>query len=373
MSNFLSKLFFFITILYFLSFTVAFIPPVYIQYISILQFAYPYLFILWFIVALITFRRWTTNTFTIVFLFTGIIISYKIPRFYQLPINESNCQTSDIKIMSFNVRDFDLYSWSRDRKVRDKIMDLIAKENPDILCMQDFYHSNSIRYPFKTLDKILALGYKYSHIHYTHIVNDSNYWGIATFSKYHIIPVMHHEIDSIRGNAWILTKIIRSPGDTILIGNLHAASVKFRHHEMLYLESFTDKDKEKKLKQKKINIQEKVFDILKKVNRAMYYRQLQIDTFIKTLKRFDLPIIICTDLNDIPNSYAYEKITQYFDDSFLARGSKTGITYLGPLPGLRIDYIFYSHQFEPVSFNTLDVNLSDHRPIIACFKKNYQN
>ena len=44
-----------------------------------------------------------------------------------------------LKVMSFNVRLFDLYNWSQNEK-QNQIISFIKKENPDIICFQEYYY-----------------------------------------------------------------------------------------------------------------------------------------------------------------------------------------------------------------------------------------
>ncbi|HMT30389.1 MAG TPA: hypothetical protein PKD91_14035, partial [Bacteroidia bacterium] len=50
-------------------------------------------------------------------------------------------QSAEIKVMSFNVRLFDLYNWSHNEATRNSIMNLLSEEQPAILCLQEFYSS----------------------------------------------------------------------------------------------------------------------------------------------------------------------------------------------------------------------------------------
>jgi len=54
-------------------------------------------------------------------------------------LNFSAAPEKGIKLMSYNVRNFDLYNWSGNTKTRRRMMDLIKKESPDIICFQEFY------------------------------------------------------------------------------------------------------------------------------------------------------------------------------------------------------------------------------------------
>ena len=54
-----------------------------------------------------------------------------------------------VKVMSFNVRLFDLYNWSNNRKTREEIIQFIRKENPDVIAFQEYY-SNEDGYHIHT-------------------------------------------------------------------------------------------------------------------------------------------------------------------------------------------------------------------------------
>ena len=47
-----------------------------------------------------------------------------------------------IKVMSFNVRLFDLYNWFHNTETRQQIFEFLSKESPDIICFQEFYTSD---------------------------------------------------------------------------------------------------------------------------------------------------------------------------------------------------------------------------------------
>lgn len=311
---------------------------------------------------------WLRSSFVIFFAAAGLVMSHKIQRYIPFSVitgPAKNHQECGIRVMSFNVREFDLYSWSKDRKVRDKIVELVRKINPDVICMQDFYHSISKKYPFSTIDKFVSAGYRYYHIHYTHVVNDSNFWGIAIFSKYPLIRGHAFELDSIRGNAWIYSDVLLGR-DTVRVINMHGASVKLKHLDYTYIENVLNKEAPQYRSWRKPG-NEKLYEIARKVMRALYYRERQVKALLELVHKTSYPVLLCCDLNDIPNSYAYDQLTEYFRDAYISTGSGWGITYLGPLPFLRIDYILYSSSLKNQSFATLNYKLSDHKPLMACF------
>ena len=72
------------------------------------------------------------------------------------------------------------------------------------------------------------------------------------------------------------------------------------------------------------------------------------------------PIIICGDLNDSPVSYIYREISRGMTDVFVKEGFGFGTTYSGKLPGLRLDYFFVSPEIEPINFQIIKNDFSDH-------------
>src|SRR5690606_11048828 len=58
---------------------------------------------------------------------------------------------SDLKVMSYNVRVFNLYNWIEEDDIDTKILKLIKEESPDILCLQEFYNKleDDFKYPYK--------------------------------------------------------------------------------------------------------------------------------------------------------------------------------------------------------------------------------
>jgi endonuclease/exonuclease/phosphatase family metal-dependent hydrolase len=77
------------------------------------------------------------------------------------------------------------------------------------------------------------------------------------------------------------------------------------------------------------------------------------------------PYLLCADLNDVPNSYAYATVRGGLQDAFLKKGFGIGRTFTGLSPTLRIDYIFANDQFRIKQFNRVAKNLSDHYMLVA--------
>src|SRR5690554_1331547 len=283
-----------------------------------------------------------------------------IPNYIQLKGTKAD-KTDSFKFMSFNVRLFDLYMWTKEKTTRSQIFDFIEKEDPDILCIQEFYHSdNDEKYEFKTLDSLIEiLSAKNYHLHYTTSLRESDHWGIVTFSKY---PIVNKGVVSFAekgDNVCIYTDIVKD-GDTIRLYNAHLASIRLEKHDYKVMQEINKNDYSKDLKEE--------FNMLWKIKSGFQIRALQADSIRKSIQESPYPTIFCGDFNDTPASYALQTVKGNLKDAFLESGKGLGRTYIGDFPSFRIDYILYDDNFTASGYKTHGVKLSDHHPISTYFK-----
>ncbi|UPT67771.1 MAG: hypothetical protein M0D57_03640 [Sphingobacteriales bacterium JAD_PAG50586_3] len=84
------------------------------------------------------------------------------------------------KIMSYNVRLFDLYNWNNNTKTRDQIFSLLDEESPDIVCFQEFYYED--QKDFNSLDTMQSfMKAKNIHVEITTTVQKTNHFGLSYF------------------------------------------------------------------------------------------------------------------------------------------------------------------------------------------------
>ena len=95
-------------------------------------------------------------------------------------------------------------------------------------------------------------------------------------------------------------------------------------------------------------------------------RNSQYDVLEKHLSQSPYPVILAGDMNDVPQSYLYQRLTKRLIDAFNSKGKGIGATYRA-LPGLRIDYIFADPSLVPQTFTVDRVDISDHYPVRAQF------
>ena len=289
-----------------------------------------------------------------------------IDKYFQLnaslkPESCVNC----VKVMSYNVRLFGLYNHNnpRDRQIhKQEILDYLSKENPDIVCFQEFFYDRSGKLNFNTLDTILSLlNVKDENYYYTYFpYNRKNefFYGFATISKYRIV---NNGVVLLPDSHTVAATFVdfKYKGDTIRNYNVHLASNYFNP-----IDDQTSKQiLEGSQYDSTINSRAKL--VLKKMKVAILKREVEAQYIKKHIEESPYKVIVCGDLNDPPFSYAYHQISSGLKDSFRESGQGQGNTYNGSIyPSFRIDNIFHSPQFKSYGHTvSRDIDISDHFPV----------
>lgn len=309
-----------------ISFLSYYISPNLIVLISFLSLSVPLLIILnlvFIIYWLLKLKR--QFLLSIIVLFIGYQYITKFYSFSEKKILLSD----DVKIMSYNVRMFNLYNWIEEDHIAQNIYEFINNKAPDILCIQEFHPSSEIefKYPYK----------------YVKIRTNQNNFGHAIFSKFKIINSGSLDFSNSTNNA-IYADIVRN-NDTIRVYNVHLESLKINPKE----ETLTQENSEK-------------FKI--RVENAFKKQTNQANLIIQHQGKIKYKSIICGDFNNNAFSWVYNKLKTTKNDAFEIAGKGFGKTYDHSFP-LRIDFILSDEKIEVNNFKTYDVNYSDHYPIMA--------
>ena len=262
-----------------------------------------------------------------------------------------------IKVLSYNVRNFDLYNWTHNKNTRNKIFFFLKDESADIVCLQEFFQGDSGHY--ETLDSVIAVTKSVdNHIKYTYSKRKKDHWGIATFSKYPIIFKGKVPFKYKSNNICIFSDL-KIGNDTVRVYNMHLQSIRFDYADYKFIEAL--KENNDTLDADDIGIASK--NILRRIKRAFIKRTTQAEKILAHINSCKYPVIICGDFNDTPFSYTHHLFSEKYQDAFMESGSGIGNTYAGIVPSYRIDYIFYSSQFTSSNFEVHSEELSDHYPI----------
>lgn len=272
-----------------------------------------------------------------------------------------------LKMLTFNVRIFDLYNWADNQheKSKQKIFEKLEEIDADIITFQEFYSKpNSDWDNIKAIKSELNMPYYYFS---RELVTDKGrQWGIATFSKYPIVNYgeLIREQTTKRNQTYDYYKAhytdIVTPNDTIRIINCHLASIYLDAEDYSTIERISDPEG-LKIKDSKT--------IVAKLMRAYKKRGNQVDELNKFLQSPQPhPIVLAGDFNDLPTSYSYNKLSSNFQDAYLKTNWGPGATYNGKLPGLRIDFILADKSLDICHTKKINLKTSDHFPLLMEMK-----
>ena len=338
-------------------------------FVGFLPLAAVYLFailLIFFIFWLFIGSKWSLLFFVIVLVSWQRII--KVVPFKTSTEFKLQKQDNAIRVMSWNVAQFDVMNYKKDKTVHNKMIDLINKYQPDIACFQEMVAGDSVvdlnnsyykKYSFYSIvDFELALHFPDEYYSYNWKENYLAYqhFGIIIFSKFpiinrHTITTYPNDYNSI----FQYVDIVKNT-DTLRVFNIHLQSLKFSETNLEYINN-PSVESNADIKQSK--------NIIGKFKVGFLNRKRQADRIKEELNKSPYPVIICGDFNDLPNSYAYETIGKGLQNAFEKKGYGLGRTFSGIAPTLRIDNIFVDKQYEITQFIREAKKLSDHFPIVT--------
>lgn len=313
-------------------------------------------FPVWFILNLLFFIYWIFRKNRLVIVLAIILLPgiFHINHTFGIKTYQPDVR-GNLKVLSFNVRLFDVYGWRSNQKRTTplKIYQFVRNESPDILCLQEFYSEDSGM--MNTFDSVRQIeGLNHYHVDYFQTLRKHHHWGMATFSRYPVLKRNRFQFKNSTGNYCIYTDL-RMRNDTIRIFNVHMESWHFEEKEKELLKNgWRPPDSKRFLSYK---------NVYWKLKSAYEKRTEQARELSELIKASPYPVVLCGDVNDIPVSYSYRLLTKDLNDTFVQSGWGFSATYPDLLPWFRIDYILTDKHFNALSFKTYSVYLSDHKPV----------
>ncbi|WP_430467779.1 endonuclease/exonuclease/phosphatase family protein [Winogradskyella ouciana] len=312
-----------------ISYLLPYLPPKSFATLSVLSLGVPLLILL----NILFFIYWVLQVKKQMLLSLVVLIlgwSY-LSSMYKFSSSKKVENENNISVMSYNVRLFNIFEWLPNKTVKADITELIKKEQPDILCLQEY----------RTKDPIELNGY----YGYNTTFNNTVKRGQALFSKFPIINSGSLEFSNTSNNV-IFADIVKAK-DTLRIYNVHLQSSGVS----------TDVEKLKK---------ETSGQLFKQVSKTFKAQQNQVELFLKHKSKCPYKTIVMGDFNNTAYSYIYREIKgDDLVDTFEEAGNGFGNTYDFKFFPLRIDFILVDKNFTVNGFKTFDNKLSDHYPIKA--------
>lgn len=370
--NLLDKIMFyvniFVVVLLLLAYFSTRVSPQKISYLAFFGLAYPYILI----ANIIFIPYWIFRNFRLTFLsFITILLGYSyVGKYFQIAGKSiGNHQSEYLKVMSYNVKLFDLYNynknWTYNFTGRDSIFRFLNQSQPDVLCIQEYFYDSGNN--FVTRDSLTKILGTKNYYEYFPFINGKHHYGIATFSKYPIINSGNIIFKNITHNSAIFTDIVVK-NDTFRIYNVHLQSIKLNKEDFVFTTTETDKSGDNELLNSEFAKDSK--KLMAKLKAAYKLRANQAEMVHAHIHQSPYPVIVCGDFNDTPCSYTSRLISKNLTDAFVASGRGFGKTYNGKMPSFRIDYILHDKIFESRGYKTVySMGASDHYPIYTYIKK----
>lgn len=273
----------------------------------------------------------------VVMVFVSLLGVFQLSLFYKLELrrvySEPNLKPrydkKALKVMSYNVRSF--IDDNRERQL-DSIVKIIKAVNPDILCLQEMGFSDIAD---SLLEPLKPMPYSLSRVNLSPVI----------YSRYPIIKASR--MDTLKNFVWadIVIKKDKNNEDTIRVFNNHLHSTAIRRDDSNYIENH------EYLEGDSLG---KVHSMVKRLTENNRVRAEQADTLAALVAASPYPVIVCGDFNDTPVSYTYRTVARKLNDPYRKVGRGYSHTYRGFFDMLRIDYIFYSDEFEALSYEVVD-------------------
>ncbi|MFT5861066.1 MAG: endonuclease/exonuclease/phosphatase family metal-dependent hydrolase [Flavobacteriaceae bacterium] len=268
--------------------------------------------------------------------------------------NANDTQSTELKLVSYNVRLFDLYNPSSKEglKTRSKIFNYLRRQEADVYCLQEFYHQEKLpQYDRKdTLKEILSSPHLHTRFSSPDFKTQS--FGVAIYSKHKIVrqgEITFSDVDKTY-NYCIYVDIVKR-ADTFRVYNVHFQSIHFQKDDYAL---FNDEESSTG------EMDSNATKLISKLLDAYPIRAEQAKKVLKHISGSPHPVIVCGDFNDTPMSYTYSQFSQDLVDAYRNTSIGVGSTYAGKVPAGRIDYIFHDQSMGSCRFAIQKEKLSDH-------------
>ena len=188
--NIFNKLIFFINSLFatalLLAYLLPYIPPSTFPFLSVLSLGMPVLLIIniiFLIYWLVKLKKQFLLSCLVLLLGFNHILSL-----YRVEADTYKKQPEDIKLLSYNVRQFNRFNWIEGDTVTNQIIHFIEDEKPDIVCLQEYHKRKDINFS----------GFKHK---YEVITIEDERFGQAIYTNYPVINKGSLEFEDSNNNA----------------------------------------------------------------------------------------------------------------------------------------------------------------------------
>ncbi len=246
-------------------------------------------------------------------------------------------------LMTYNLHNFGGPEF--DAQPRDSVarlfLGLVREHRPDVLCLQEYTDPKGC----SVTDSLVLMGYNH---HIGSRLNGDRPRGTAVFSRNPITYVK--AIDRQK----------------VMVEFLHGDQPMRLCCVHMDSYSFTATDHEEIAQMRRGHIDTTSRSTLRKAKQTVIKHESEWNELLKPIvTECSVPLIVAGDMNDIPSSWLYSRLSDHLSDTYLDCGSGMGATYHGGFPRFRIDMVFRNDRLRTLSYRRIRTRLSDHYPVIV--------
>ncbi len=259
---------------------------------------------------------------------------------------------SSFKVMTYNVRNF--YNNAGETSVAE-VVALIDSLSPDIVCLQEF--NSRLADENEAFARLEEL-YRKTSFERFEPAGGARESQLLVLTKSRFKVLRSGIVQAPRSSVWV---DLLFAGDTIRLFNNHLRSTAINASDDRFITN--------KLFLSDTAREERVRSIIRRFGANSVLRAEQADTIALAMAAVKGRRIVCGDFNDTPMSYVYRTMSRGLDDTFSTCGRGYSSTFRGFYNMLRIDYVLNSKGLDALSYETVDVDYSDHRPVLVRLMK----
>lgn len=239
-----------------------------------------------------------------------------------------------------------------------QIAERMANEQVDVLCFQEFQGNHN--FPIDSICQ--ALSHWEHHLFTTDLPDGDEVLPMAVFSRY---PLTEGQL--IRypesSNSSLKCDVLMATGDTIRLFCNHLQTTNISQKRSTWQRELATDNTRREA--------QALRDAAETLHTNMVKRAYQADSLCQLVEASPHPVVLCGDLNSLPSSYTYHRLTSLLTDGFKECGRGYMRTFREGKGLVRIDYVLYSPQLTGIRCLSPNWRLcSDHNPVLTTVKVN---
>lgn len=271
-----------------------------------------------------------------------------------LHLASRNASTSvpTLNICTYNTQGF---SYGNPQLTMYLFAEFSHQHNVNILCLQEMDETKGL-----LADSLFA---QHSQLvyHSTYAGSEPGY-GLTIYSTFPLIRSADISFPKTSNHAMMADVLIGN--DTIRVFNVHLQTTHFNQKKFALSREQWMWDSNGETR--------KTLSLLKQLTKNIQKRQTQADSIAKLIEDSPYPVIVCGDLNTLPASYSYWRFRHVLKDGFRTAGNGYEYTYRYLGNFFRIDYIFHHPDLDGLSYESFELDYSDHKSVIMSLTVNNQ-